>query len=77
MSDETTVTMGWEVRSNERDWAMRCEYVGIGWVLSLGVSRAPAIRIIVFGLSFWVGKIPPKPKGIRHEGVTTIQIPRE
>lgn len=44
--------------STKREWNCRIEWVGLGLLLSIGVNKAPALRIVVFGISFWIGKIP-------------------
>jgi hypothetical protein len=48
--------------STERYWGVRFDWLGPGYLLHIGVSRAPAIRIGLFGCTIWLGKIPPKPQ---------------
>lgn len=43
--------------SDKREWGCRCEWVGGGYVFSLQVVAAPAIRIILFGWSLYLGRL--------------------
>lgn len=52
----------------ERYWGIRFDWAGLGHVLSIGLSSAPAMRIIVLGCSVWFGKIPPRPKTLTTTG---------
>lgn len=45
-----------------RQWGVRFEWMGLGYVLHIGVSAAPAMRIAVLGCGIWFGKIPAKPQ---------------
>lgn len=54
----TVTTTHWDT---ERRWGVRFDWLGLGYILHVGVSAAPAIRIGIFGCAIWVGKIPPKP----------------
>ncbi|NDD52556.1 hypothetical protein EBZ39_01540 [bacterium] len=45
-----------------RRWGARFEWMGLGYVLHIGVSSAPAMRLCLFGCGIWFGRIPPKPK---------------
>ena len=47
--------------SGKRYWGVRFDYVGIGYLFSVSVSKAPAMRIIAFGCSLWFGRIPERP----------------
>lgn len=43
-----------------RRWGVRFDFVGIEFIFSLAIKvKTPAIRIVLFGCSFWFGKIPP------------------
>lgn len=52
---------------DKRYWGVRFDWVGFGYILSVAMSRAPAIRIIVLGCSVWFGKIPARPKTITEQ----------
>ena len=52
----------------ERYWGCRLDFIGFGHILSVNVSRAPAMRIIVLGCSLWVGRIYPRPKIVTQTG---------
>lgn len=58
----------WEVTitqfTDEREWGVRCDWVGFGHLLSIAVNKAPAMRIIVLGCSLWFGRLPVTPKTI-------------
>lgn len=56
-----SVTYG---RIPRRQWGVRFDYVGVGYLLSISVSRKPAFRIVLLGCSFWVGKIPERVKEV-------------
>jgi hypothetical protein len=45
-----------------RRWGARFEWMGLGYVLHIGVSSAPAVRLCLLGCGIWFGRIPPKPK---------------
>lgn len=53
----------------DRRWGVRLEYVGVGYVLHIGVVPW-AMRVIVLGVSLWFGKILPRGKVSE-----TIEIP--
>ena len=44
-----------------RRWGVRFEWMGLGYVLHVGVSSAPAMRLCLLGCSIWFGRIPLKP----------------
>lgn len=46
--------------SLSRKLGIRFEWVGKGYILSLQVNAAPAVRIILFGWSLHLGWIPDK-----------------
>jgi hypothetical protein len=50
--------------ATQRYWGARFDWLGLGYVLHIGMSRAPAMRICLFGCAIWFGKIPPKPQVI-------------
>jgi hypothetical protein len=56
----------WSVTTTRFDttryWGVRFEWMGWGYVLHVGVSSAPAMRLCLFGCSIWFGRILPKPK---------------
>jgi hypothetical protein len=58
---------------DKRYWGVRFDWVGIGYILSVAMSCAPAMRIIVLGCSVWLGKIPQRPKTVTTSiaGATT------
>ena len=60
----TTITYG------ERYWGCRCDFIGISYILSLTLSRAPAIRIVVLGFSLWMGRVPQRPKVVTQTGAS-------
>lgn len=66
-----TVSQG----SLKRKWDCRLEFVGVGYVLSVGVSLSPSVRIIVLGVSLHAGKIIPKPKTKTIECNIPITLP--
>ena len=43
---------------SERSWGVRFEYLTIGTLFCVAVSKHFAFRLVVFGLSFHVGRIP-------------------
>ena len=45
-----------------RRWGIRCDYVGLSHLFSIGVNATPAMRIVLFGCSIWFGRIPCRPK---------------
>lgn len=52
---------------NERKWGIRGEWIGLGYVLAIQVNASPALRVILLGWSFYVGKLLPPPKTVAHE----------
>lgn len=48
--------------SAQREWGVRLEWIGSGYVFSLQVVAAPAVRIILFGWSLYFGRILSPPK---------------
>ena len=43
--------------SAQREWGVRLEWIGSGFVFSLQVVAAPAVRIILFGWSLYFGRL--------------------
>jgi hypothetical protein len=58
----TTTTYG------ERYWGCRFDFIGLGYILSLTVSRAPSMRLVVLGCAIWLGRIPQRAKVVTQTG---------
>lgn len=51
--------------SMERHWGIRVEWFGFEYLLAVTVNSAPAIRIVIFGVSLYAGRLLEPPKSVR------------
>jgi hypothetical protein len=60
MNDNWTVTT--THFKQERHWGVRLEWLGFEYLLAVTVNKAPAIRIVLFGVALYAGKLLEIPK---------------
>lgn len=54
----------------ERRWGVRLDWLGPHQVLAVVVNRAPAMRIVILGLSIQLGRLLPRQKTVTLTGST-------
>ena len=57
MPDDKKWSVTTTVVGGDRKWGTRFEWVGSGYIFSLQVVLAPAVRIILFGWSLYFGRL--------------------